>query len=608
MSGQVVIESALSKQLRVARPDLLLGTRGSALALWQANAVRGWLLARDGNRQIELSVITSDGDRDKQSPLMTIGGRGVFTSALQEALLAGEIDLAVHCTKDLPGITPYGLEIAAFPERETSLDALISRHNVGLQLLPPSPIIGTSSRRRAVQILALRQDARIVDLRGNIDTRIRKSRTDSYDAIVLAAAGLARMGWECEITELLPIETFTPAPGQGALAVETRSAPDAGWAHVRELDNADVRLTVMVERAFLQGVGGGCTTPIGAHAAIVGQRGRKRIEFHAMLSNDEGTRLERIREEFSPETATDEVFALAQRMLHSVQPSWAGVSFATVEHGGKSPVHGARVLVTGTPNVVDAQMAMLHTFGADPFFFPTVLIEPVTDATELDKAMADVAAGTYDWVVFTSANAVSAITNHVAAGLRINARVAAVGVRTMDALSDIGIQVSLVPERMSATGLLAAMASESLAGKRVLLPTSSLARLALADGLRTMGAVVGVVTAYHNVAVTAVAEGTIASLKEHQTNAVMLSSPSAVASLVDLLGADIATISGAFFIAIGEPTAAAMAAAHLPVHGVASEPTVHGMIDALLGCYGIEQDVPGLSEPSVLTTGGGQPA
>ncbi len=608
MSGRIVIEPTLSKQNSVLRPELLVGTRGSALALRQANAVRGWLLARDGDRQVELSIITSDGDRDKQSPLMTIGGRGVFTSALQGALLAGEIDLAVHSAKDLPGITPHGLEIAAFPQREIALDALISRHGLGLQSLPPSPIIGTSSRRRAVQILALRPDARIADLRGNIDTRLRKARTGTYDAIVLAAAGLARMGWEREITELLPIETFTPAPGQGALAIETRSALDAGWIRARELDIADVRLTVMVERAFLQGVGGGCTTPIGAHAAITGTGEEPRIEFHAMLSNDDGTRLERTREDFAPASAMDEVFSLAQRMLHSVQPSWAGASFETAERGGKSPLHGARVLVTGTPDVAGAQMALLHRFDADPFFFPTVLIEPVTGSANLDQAMADVAAGTYEWVVVTSANAVAAIANHVATNGGVNARVAAVGERTMDALSNIGVHVSLVPARMSASGLLAAMVSEPLTGKRILLPASNLIRPALADGLRAMGAAVDVVTAYRTVPVTAVAGEIIASLKNDETNAVMLSSPSAVASLVDLLGVDVATISGAFFIAIGETTATTMRAANLPVHAVAGEPTAYGMVNALLGCYGVDQALSELSEPSELATGERKPA
>ncbi|MGI8485116.1 MAG: hydroxymethylbilane synthase [Thermomicrobiales bacterium] len=571
---------------RITTSPLLIGTRGSALALWQANAVRRWLLDRDESQNIELSVITSDGDRDKQSSLTVIGGRGVFTSALQGALLRGEIDMAVHSAKDLPGITPRGLDIVAFPAREISLDALVSRHHVGLRDLPPYPVIGTSSRRRAVQILAIRPDARIADLRGNIDTRLRKARTDAYDAIVLAAAGLARMGWEREITAVLPIESFTPAPGQGVLAIEARIAPDAGWSVARGLDDPEVRMAVSIERAFLRGVGGGCTTPIGAHAAIVGVGEGQRIDFHAMLADDAGDRLERTREQFSLENASQEVFVLAQRMLQSVKPSWAGVSFGSKESGRTSPLNGVRVMVTGTPEMVDTQMSKLRSAGADPFFFPTVRIEPAPDASALEQAIAGATEGAYDWMMVTSANAVSAIAAYLRPDRTITAQIAAVGERTADALSNIGVRATLVPGDQSARGMLAAFASESLVGKRVLLPLSSIARPTLADGLRERGAIVEVVTAYQTVPVTEIDAGAIASLTKRVTNAVVLSSPSAVASLVDLLGAHVAAISGALFIAIGDTTANAMRVANLPVHSVAAEPTPDGIVNALLSCYG----------------------
>lgn len=565
---------------------LLIGTRGSALALWQANAVRRWLLDRTPAQAVELSIITSDGDRDKHSPLTKIGGRGVFASALQHALLAGEIDAAVHSTKDLPGITPQGLTIAAFPEREIALDALISRHGVGLGDLPPSPVIGTSSRRRAVQILALRPDARIVDLRGNIDTRLRKSRTDAYDAIILAAAGLTRMGWEHEVTELLPLDVFTPAPGQGVLAIETRIAPDSGWEAARELDDSDVRMAVTVERAFLQGVGGGCTTPIGAHAILVGSGASQRIELHAMLATDEGDRIERAHESFPVAKAMDEVFALAQRMLQSVQPAWAGASLGAPVSAGRSPLAGARVLVTGSPEVAAAEAAQLTAAGAEPVMLPTVRTEPTPDQAALDAAIDDAVAGAYDWVMVTSANAVPPIASRLHEGQPIDAKVAAVGERTASALAEAGIAVSLVPQEMSAVGLLAALESEPLAGKRILLPASDIARPVLAEGLRARGAQVDVVTAYRTVPADAIDVGMRELLRREETNAVFLASPSAVTGLVHLLGADVAAISGAFFVAIGETTAHAMRDAQLPVHAVATTPTPEGMIEALLSCYG----------------------
>ena len=561
----------------VASPPLQIGTRGSALALWQANAIRDALATRQPDVATEIAIVTSDGDRDKESPLSAIGGRGVFASALQAQLLAGQIDMAVHTTKDVPGITPAGLVLAAFPVREDARDVLVSRHGVGLADLPPNPVIGTSSRRRAVQVLALRPDARIAELRGNIDTRLRKAQGDAYDAIVLAAAGLLRMGWDDAITAYLDVDTFTPAPGQGVLAIETREAPDRAWAVARSLDDAAVRTAVTVERAFLRGVGGGCTTPIGAFAEAVSP---DVLRFRGMLASEDGSRIERVDERLAIATAEDDAFQLARRVQAALQPAWPGADLPNAE----SPLAGSLVVVTASPSVADGQAAALRAVGAEPLVLPTVRIEPATDRDALDGAMASLAGGEFDWLMLTSANAVPALADRVA-GRTLPARVAAVGSRTADALSNAGIAVDLVPGVGSAAGVLDALAGLPMAGSRVLLLASDIARPELADGLRAMGADVSVVTAYRTIPVEEVEANALVRLRSGDPAALFLSSPSAVAALNAMLGAEITLLTAAFGIAIGETTAAAMREAGMPVHAVATSPTPAGMIAALESCY-----------------------
>ncbi|MFN8663267.1 MAG: hydroxymethylbilane synthase, partial [Thermomicrobiales bacterium] len=241
-----------------------IGSRGSALALAQVDAVVGRLAPRQPDLATQTVIVETQGDIDKISPLTEIGGRGVFTNALERELAHGHIDAAIHSAKDLPSQVSIELPIVAFPEREDPRDVLVSRHGVVLADLPTQPVIGTSSRRREAQIRQLRPDAQIVSLRGNIDTRLRKAFQPDYDAIVLAAAGLLRMGWSSRITQVFSIDQLVPAPGQGALAIQT-----AAHSRYRDifanLDDRAVSDALRVERAFLAAIGAGCTLPIGAH-------------------------------------------------------------------------------------------------------------------------------------------------------------------------------------------------------------------------------------------------------------------------------------------------------------------------------------------------------
>lgn len=240
---------------------LRLGTRGSALSLAQAAEAEAALAAI--GLEAERVVIRTQGDRDQRSPLSEIGGRGVFARALEEALVDGEIDVAVHSAKDVPTTLLEGTELAAVPRRGDVRDALVSHDGSGLAALPPGTRVGTGSRRRAAQLLAARPDLEIVPIRGNVDTRLRKLADGEFDAIVLAAAGLGRLGRLSEASELFPINVMLPAPGQGALLLQTRREEAES---LRACSDPASELSVRAERAMLHEMGAGCTLPIGALA------------------------------------------------------------------------------------------------------------------------------------------------------------------------------------------------------------------------------------------------------------------------------------------------------------------------------------------------------
>jgi len=242
---------------------LTIGSRGSQLALWQANHIRAQL--EQLGEECRIEIIRTTGDKITDVPLAKVGTKGLFTKEIEEALLDGRIDLAVHSLKDLPTQLPQGLKLAAVPQREDPHDALAGRR---LAELPPGAKVGTSSLRRVAQLRAVRPDLQVESVRGNLDTRLRKLSEGQYDAVVLAAAGLKRLGWADRIAELLPFEVMCPAVGQGALAIETRDDSGAAATLCVRLDDTPTRAAVTAERAVLAELGGGCQVPIGAHAEI----------------------------------------------------------------------------------------------------------------------------------------------------------------------------------------------------------------------------------------------------------------------------------------------------------------------------------------------------
>ena len=272
-----------------SRSSLVIGTRGSRLAVWQAEWVQARLQELAPDVTINLKRIKTSGDRIVDVPLATMGGKGLFVKEIEEALLNGDIDLAVHSMKDVPTVLPAALEIVCIPAREDARDVLISHDGSRLERLAQGARIGTSSLRRQAQLLCHRPDLRIEMLRGNLDTRLRKLREGEYDAIVLAAAGLQRMGWESEVTEYLPVTVSLPAIGQGALGLEGRRDDTFVRKLVFGLDHLPTRTTVTAERTLLDRLQGGCQLPVAAHAVIK----QDRLSMDGLIASLDGRRIVR---------------------------------------------------------------------------------------------------------------------------------------------------------------------------------------------------------------------------------------------------------------------------------------------------------------------------
>ncbi len=270
---------------------LRIGSRGSRLALWQAAFIRSLIENKFPKIKIELSQIRTTGDKNLDLPLSKIGGKEVFVKEIEEALLRDEIDVAVHSMKDLPTFLPEGLVIGAAAQRHDPRDALVSNRDIKLYELPKGAKVGTSSLRRQAQILHLRPDLQIVPLRGNVDTRLRKLKTEGLDSVVLALAGLERMGFKNEVTEPFSIHVLVPAPGQGTVAVECREDDVEVTRILSEINHEDSGITASAERAFLEGIGGSCEIPVGCYAMIK----EDRIKILGLIASPDGR--EMIREE-----------------------------------------------------------------------------------------------------------------------------------------------------------------------------------------------------------------------------------------------------------------------------------------------------------------------
>jgi hydroxymethylbilane synthase len=273
---------------------LRIGSRGSQLALWQANHISA--LLRACGHEVAIEIIHTTGDKITDVPLAQVGakgglGKGIFTKEIEEALASGRVDLAVHSLKDLPTELPPGFEIAAITQREDPRDAFCSRLYSRIEDLPQSAHVGTSSLRRQAQLKAIRPDLDIYPLRGNVDTRLRKLEQGEYDAIILAAAGLKRLGKTELIKQIISAEIMCPAAGQGALAIEIREGDAVMREHLAFLDDPAARAATTCERALLNRMGGGCQVPIGALAEVRKEDRHGELHLEAMVADPDGSKL-----------------------------------------------------------------------------------------------------------------------------------------------------------------------------------------------------------------------------------------------------------------------------------------------------------------------------
>jgi hydroxymethylbilane synthase len=554
---------------------IVVGTRGSALAQWQTNYVIAALKRRAPDLQIEMRLIKTTGDQDQTRSLADLGGLGVFTKEIENALRAHAIDLAVHSLKDLPTDTAVGLTIAAIPVRADPRDCLVSRHGVGLRQLPHGARIGTSSARRTAQLLALRPDAQIVPLRGNVDTRLRKAQTEAYDAVVLAAAGITRLGRANEITEYLSLDDFLPDPGQGALAIEIRAEDQDLAALVAPLDHAPTRAAVTAERAFLRARGGGCRMPIGAFAEL--RDGQ--LHLRGIIASDDGTQISRGEISGDVERAEELGAELAKRLTQkSVFSEKTGFSNA--------PLSGKHILITRAPAQAVALAEKIRALGGEPVEFPTIDCAPLDDFRTLDDALARV--HEFDWVVFTSANGVRWVAERMktlglALGNLAVTKIAAIGPATARALEQLGRHVDFLPTKF--LGEQIALELPIARGQRALLLRADLASDVLARGLHARGVNVTDVDAYRTVMPPARA------IDVQTIDAITFTSSSTVRNFVAMLNGARDQLQRTAVFCIGPVTAETARELGLRVDAVAEEHTMDGLVAAMVKFYNTEESV-----------------
>ena len=464
---------------------------------------------------VEMVVVRTAGD---DRPPNTVWGEGAFVMALESALLDGRVDVAVHSAKDVPTAEDPRLSIAAYPVREDPRDALVCRDpGLALATLPPRAIVGTDSPRRAAFLRARRPDLRTRPLHGNVDTRLRKLAAGDADALVLAVAGLTRLGLADRITEVLAPEVALPAPGQGALAIEVRADDQITRPFVARLDDPATRAAVESERAFLRASGGGCRAPLGALARVDGStvtlRGAMAAEGSVPVGDAPateaaaapGTTFTRTADATLPAPfvargvrsgPVAERLAMAAALATELASILAAESASAAVVGAPRP--GApRALVTREPGRPGALADALRARGIDPIVVPTIELRPAVPGGPLDTAATRL--GRYAWVVVTSATGADALADAArrAGGRLADARIAAVGAATAEALTRRGATAAFVPSRAGG----AALAEELpiVPGEAVLLARADAADDLLPARLRARGALVDEVVAYHTV-------------------------------------------------------------------------------------------------------------
>jgi uroporphyrinogen-III synthase len=440
-------------------------------------------------------------------------------------------------------------------------------------------VIGTSSRRREVQIRRLRPDAHIVSIRGNVDTRLRKARGKDLDGVVLAAAGIRRMGWDDQICEFFAIGQMVPSPGQGAIAVQARRGTSAA-AMLTHIDRPCVSAAVGIERAFLSALGAGCAVPVGAYVEQTAGGWR----MQAMLADQAGENVVFAEESLSPGSAELEAAEIAKRLLSDVgmrsgPDIWTGCAV-------ERDLLGARVVVTRPRRTAGPLVSALEERGATALLLPAIRIEPVATSVHLDAALIAARDGGMDWLVFSSANAVEGVELRLTAlgieprQLR-DVRVAAIGPATAKAAMGLGLNVTLVPATATADELVAALAKRLAPRQRVLYPRSAIGRDVVPDRLGELGVEVIAVDAYTVTPEDVADPQVLGHIQRGDVDGVTFFSPSSIEGFLALVGAGFPCVLDISTFCAGPVTADAARQAGFHDVVVCDDPGAAGVIDAV---------------------------
>lgn len=543
-----------------------MATRGSKLAMAQSRLAVEALGQRYPEHDFRLEPIATQGDRRQSLALTNAPQEGIFVKELEGALLEGRAELAVHSLKDLPTRETSGLTLAAYLPRADARDVLVSRDGSRLMALPPGARVGTGSPRRMAQLLAARADLHPVPIRGNVDTRLGKVADGSVDAVVLAAAGVARLERGREVDDVLPFELMLPAPGQGALVVQAVDGSEAAIL-AAAVDDRATRRAVEAERAVLRGLGGGCLSAIGAYGAVEGNE----LRLQAVVLTEDGARMVR-----AVAAGVDDGAVVAE--VVSRLRAQGAIALLGVDDSAPEPsLRGLRVLVTRPEGQAGELSRLLADRGADVVRCPVILIEPLpVDMGRLRLLHR------YDWIVFTSANGVERffeLLTEARMETPPSTRIAAIGPETAARLEQRGLRVAIVPERYRAEDLAEAMPAALMAGARVLLPRAASARDVLPDRLRAQGATVTVIETYRAVPPLGLASRLPALLTG--VDVVTLTSSSTVRNFVAAMPRD--TMPAECRIAcIGPITAQTARELGLRVDIIAQMYTARGLVDALV--------------------------
>ncbi|MBI1292441.1 hydroxymethylbilane synthase [bacterium] len=521
---------------------LRLGTRGSRLALAQGRAVASAIETANPGLSVEIVIIQTTGDKVLDSPLSRIGGKGVFTKEIEEALLDGRIDLAVHSLKDLPTLQPPGLALGAITQREDPRDVLIAAREVDWLAFGPESVVGTSSLRRRAQLRHGNPNLRIEELRGNVPTRIQRLMEGGYTAIVLAAAGIHRLGIELPWHHFFAPAHMLPAPGQGALGLQVRDGDAIALAALARLHHPETAAACTAERTLLQALGGGCQLPLGALGTVEGGR------LHLMgrvnsLAGDRVAEASAVGDVAAPEALGRKLAELL--IVRGAQEILAGLDLVPPNEGfdhavavaaamDRGPLGGRTIVVTRDEDADGPLSLAIRRRGGQPLVLPLVRHLPPEDVEPLRQATEALVGGGFDWLVFTSSRAVEALAARLnaiganAAGLAV--RVACVGEATAASARETGFTVELIPADAQASALAGELAATGMAGARVLYPRADATAGTIREILSAAGAQVSDPVAYRTSGEADDAD-VRRLLGSRRVDAVLVCSPSAVESI-----------------------------------------------------------------------------